>query len=189
MGQIRQPLPALRIFAVFSRYDDALRWAKEQIEAEYGNVALSSEPFAFDDTGYYASDMGADLKKQFFATEQLMDPAALVDAKHLANRWEQQYSEQMEHDEARPLNVDPGYLTEAKLVLASTKNHSHRIYLDRGIFAEITLAYSRGTGSSAPGWSPLDWTYPDYRRADFRQFFTECRHWLRDRLAAIEGPE
>lgn len=76
------------------------------------------------------------------------------------------------HAESRPLNLDPGYLTPAKLVLASTKDHAHRIYLRDGIFAEVTLVYRKGK------WQPLEWTYPDYRRDDYQQFFTRCRERL-----------
>jgi hypothetical protein len=74
---------------------------------------------------------------------------------------------------ARPLNLDPGYLTEAKLVLASTKDHAHRIYLSQGIYAEVTLSFRRGH------WRHHDWTYPDYRRDDYHAFFTQCRDYFR----------
>jgi hypothetical protein len=57
--------------------------------------------------------------------------------------------------------------------LASTKDHAHRIYLNDGIYAEVTLAYRRG------GWQAFPWTYPDYRRHDFQEFFTRCRESLR----------
>ena len=76
------------------------------------------------------------------------------------------------HAEPRPLNLDPGYITPAKLVLASTKDHAHRIYLRDGIFAEVTLVYRQRK------WQPLEWTYPDYRRDDYQRFFTQCREWL-----------
>ena len=72
----------------------------------------------------------------------------------------------------RHLNLDRGYLTPAKLVLASTKDHAHRIYLRDGIFAEVTLVYRQRK------WQPLEWTYPDYRRDDYQAFFTQCREWL-----------
>ena len=70
------------------------------------------------------------------------------------------------------MNFDPGYITAAKLVLASTKDHAHRIYLQRGIYAEVTLAFRHRQ------WQPLDWTYPDYRREDYQQFFSQCRQMV-----------
>ena len=72
---------------------------------------------------------------------------------------------------------EPGYLTEAKLVLATTKDRDHRIYLHDGIYAEVTLNWVRG------GWVNQRWTYPDYQRADFQEFFTKCRDYLRQPAA------
>jgi hypothetical protein len=77
-----------------------------------------------------------------------------------------------QHSEPRPLNLDPGYITPAKLLLASTKDHAHRIYLAEGIYAEITLMFRQRR------WQPTEWTYPDYRRDDYQEFFSQCREWL-----------
>jgi hypothetical protein len=65
-------------------------------------------------------------------------------------------------------------LTEAKLVLATTKDRDHRLYLGRGIFAEVTLYYQR-----TAGWQTREWTYPDYRSAAYQAFFQQCRDYLR----------
>lgn len=177
MAAIQPPQPVLRVVAIVSRYDAALAWARKKIESELGPTALTSPAFAFNDTDYYAQEMGADLKKQFVAAAELMDPGELAELKCRTNEWEAEYAAQARHPQPRPLNLDPGYLSESKLVLASTKNHAHRVYLSRGIYAEITLGYSR-----AAGWTRQPWTYPDYQRADFQAFFTECRRYLRQRL-------
>ncbi|MEX2025857.1 MAG: DUF4416 family protein, partial [Pirellulaceae bacterium] len=87
--------------------------------------------------------------------------------------WEDEYRRQVAHPESRPLNIDPGYLTEAKLVLASTKDRDHRIYLSQGIFAEVTLHFQQAK------WQTRPWTYPDYQRADYHEFFSRCRDFLR----------
>lgn len=176
MGAIHSPQPVLRLIAVVSRHDEALAWARDQVTAEWGPLALVSAPFVFDDTDYYAAEMGVDLKKQFVAAAPLIDPGELAEMKHRTNDWEVEYAARDVLAEPRPLNLDPGYLSASKLVLASTKNHSHRIYLRGGIYAEITLGYSR-----SGGWTPQPWTYPDYRREDFQAFFTECRNYLRER--------
>jgi hypothetical protein len=136
-------------------------------------VALASPAFDFGETDFYRASMGDGLKKQFFVFDRSLDPAELSDIKLQTNRWEAEYAELGNHSEERPLNLDPGYITLAKLVLASTKDHAHRLYLGRGIFAEITLQYR------ARGWRPFEWTYPDYRRADFQEFFTQCREHLK----------
>lgn len=177
MGQIQSPQPVLRLVAIVSRYEDALVWARNRIEREFGSHAHVSEPLVFNDTDYYDEEMGTELRKQFVTSTALMDPATLASLKRLTNEWETEYAAAHDHPEPRPLNLDPGYIAESKLVLASTKNHSHRIYMARGIYAEITLGYSR-----TAGWKSMPWTYPDYQRADFQQFFTAARGYLRQQL-------
>jgi hypothetical protein len=172
MGEIRDSTPVLLIIAAISRHEAALEWAQERCAEHFGPVALASEAFDFTETDYYTATMGAGLKKQFFAFERLVDPAALAGIKCETNRWEREYAELGRHDEPRPLNLDPGYITPAKLVLASTKDHAHRLYLRDGIYAELTLAYRDRQ------WQSLEWTYPDYRRDDYQRFFTQCRERL-----------
>ena len=169
MGEVNQPSPAMLLIAVVSRHDAALAWARERMMRQYGSVALASDAFDFTETDYYAATMGVGLKKQFLAFERLLDPATLAEIKRQTNAWEAEYAALARHPEPRPLNLDPGYITPAKLVLASTKDHAHRIYLRDGIHAEVTLMYRHRH------WQPLDWTYPDYRREDFHRFFNECR--------------
>jgi hypothetical protein len=169
MGDIHEPSPVMLLVAVVSRHRAALEWAQEKLTGLFGSIALSSEAFAFTETEYYTSTMGTGLKKQFLTFKRLIDPGTLAEIKRQTNSWEIEYAAIGGHDEARPLNLDPGYITAAKLVLASTKDHAHRIYLRHGIYAEVTLAYRHRQ------WQPLEWTYPDYRRDDFHQFFSRCR--------------
>ncbi len=147
-------------------------------EEEFGPVGLASEAFAFNDTAYYEPTMGLGLKKQFLAFEHLIDAARLPAIKRQTNAWEEEYATTAAHAERRPLNLDPGYLSLAKLVLASSKDHAHRIYLSDGVYAEITLRYHQ------KAWQPWDWTFPDYRRADYQRFFDRCRQYLRSRRSA-----
>jgi hypothetical protein len=176
MGEIRPHPPVLLILAAFSRYDAALDWALQRAAEAWGPIALTSDTFIFDQTGYYTQTMGPELKKKLVAFEGLIDPAALVECKHRTNGWEEAYRTGRAWPESRPLNLDPGYLTDAKLVLATTKDRNHRLYLDRGIYAEVTLHYQRDSG-----WQGREWTYPDYRSDAYREFLTRCRTYYRKR--------
>lgn len=183
MGAIHPPEPALRIVAAFSRHDDALDWARKQTEANWGPVALASPIFEFTETHYYDATMGGGIKKCFWAFERLIDPAEAPANKLATNAWEAEFANLGWHEEPRPLNLDPGYLTLAKLVLTSTKDHAHRIYLGQGIFGEVTLFYKNHR------WQDRDWTFPDYRRDDYQAFFLECRDYYRWRLAQRENAD
>lgn len=176
MGQPHSHPPAVLLLAAFSRHKAALDWARVRAAEAWGAIALESPVFDFSQTDYYQATMGPDLRKVFFALERPFDPAELADVKLTTNAWEEEYRQVAGVPEPRPLNLDPGYLTLAKLVLASTKDHSHRLYLRNGIYAEVTLYYS------ARRWQSRPWTYADYQRADFQAFFTACRAWLHERL-------
>ncbi len=158
--------------AASSRYEAALEWARQKLEATHGSLALVSDAFDFTETDYYTATMGTGLTKQFVTCERLVDPGQLAAIKRQTNAWEAEYAALGGHAEPRPLNLDPGYITPAKLVLASTKDHAHRIYLQDGIYAEVTLAFRNKS------WQPMEWTYPDYRRDDFQAFFARCREYV-----------
>jgi len=166
--------PSLLLLAMFSRRPEALAWARNRAEEKLGLVALSSPPFAFDSTDYYERTMGPEIVKQFLAFSRPFDPGDLAALKLQTNAWEREYAAQAHHEEPRPLNLDPGYLTLGKLVLASAKDFAHRIYLGQGIYAEITLHYRAGR------WQPHEWTFPDYRREDYHAFFDQCRAVLHE---------
>lgn len=175
MGAIHSPTPVLLLIAASSRYPEALKWGLALSEREFGQAQAVSDAFEFTETAYYTATMGADLRKQFWAIG-MIDPGELAAVKRRTNVWESEYAALGKHLESRPLNLDPGYLTAAKLVLASTKDHAHRIYLSGGIYAEVTLNFRGGQ------WQELSWTYPDFRRSDYQDFFTTCRGLLMRQL-------
>jgi hypothetical protein len=173
MGQPTFHAPVARLLAVITRYDEALAWTKATLAGAWGPVALQSPSFPFRETDYYTATMGPELNKTFLVFEPLADPGDVADWKFRSNAWEDEYAALRRHDELRPLNLDVGYITPAKLVLASTKDHAHRMYLGRGMYAEVTLFYKHRM------WQHHDFTFPDYRRADYHAFFEEVRRWLR----------
>ncbi len=175
MGEPTPPPPALLLLAAFSRHEAALAWARDRACRTWGPLALESPRFDFTQTGYYQPTMGPGLRKIFFTFQRPFDPGNIAEIKLQTNQWEQLYARQSDHPQPRPLNLDPGYLTLGKLVLASTKDHTHRVYLARGIYAEVTLYYKHGR------WESHEWTFADYRRDDYQEFFSECRELLHGR--------
>ncbi len=177
MGQPTPHPPALLVVGVTSRHTGALDWAQSRAEDVWGPIVLASPRFDFGETDYYRATMGDELKKMFVVMSPQFDPAGLAEVKLATNEWERAYATLAKHVEPRPLNLDPGYLTRAKLVLASTKDHAHRVYLGKGIYAEVTLYYAHRA------WQAREWTYPDYRRPDFQAFFSAAREVVGSRPA------
>jgi hypothetical protein len=139
----------------------------------WGVIDLRSPVFDFIFTDYYTSEMGGDLKKRFYSFENLIAPESLADVKHAAAALEAELADKA----GRTVNIDPGYLEESKLILASTKNFSHRIYLRNGIWAEVTMRFVRGK------FVTHDWTYPDYSQELAIEFLMRTREVYRAQLA------
>ena len=180
MGDVRDYRPVLRVMAVSSRHASAFSWAIAKASECWGPIAIQSEQFDFSETGYYTKTMGEGLQKQLLAFANLIPQDQIVESKLQSNDWENEFAGSEAWAEERPINLDPGYITEAKLVLATTKDRDHRIYLREGILAEVTLFYQGNQ------WQNSRWTYPDYKRNDFLEFFDQCREYLRKRYASPE---
>jgi len=129
-------------------------------------VDKRSEIFNFSDfTSYYELEMGNQLKKCFIAFTDLKNPEELPEIKIRTNDLEEKYI----IDKNRQVNIDPGYITQAKLVLVTTKNYSHRVYLRFGIFGDVHMQFSKKTYHAQP------WTYPDYQDEKNITFFNMVR--------------
>jgi hypothetical protein len=124
-----------------------------RLSESWGPVDFACEPFAFTFTTYYDAEMGAPIHRFFATFRELVDPSALARIKRDSNCIEERFRE----EKGRTVNLDPGFLSLSRFVLATTKESAHRIPLDAGIYAEITLLYRKGT------FRPLEWTYPDFR--------------------------
>ena len=176
LASVRYVEPVVRFCAVITRHSSARKWAMDRLSSQWGGIQVTSAEIPFEAGGYYTSTMGSELIKTLVAFDGFQDPAGLSDWKHQTNDWEIAYAAESEHPEPRPLNLDPGYTTQAKLVLATTKDRDHRIYLKDGMFAEVTLNY---VGKL---WQHHRWSYPSYRTQEVADFANECRRRLRVHL-------
>ena len=169
MGTVNPPTQVNLIIGMLSNVTGLFEMAGNRLEKKFGPIELKSPTLPFNYTDYYEKEMGEDVKRQFLSFRKLIDPGALADIKLFTNKLEESCRDRSASGGYRPINLDPGYLASSKLVLAGTKDYSHRIYLKKGIYAEVTLMYTRGA------FEPLPWTYPDYRSKEYLDFFTETR--------------
>jgi len=182
MGQIRQAESVKIFVGLLSAYPESLAEAEADLVAAFGPVDLRTGLLPHEFTEYYRQEMGGPLTRQFLSFENLVPPQQLPAIKRLTNEIEARAAAGQRWPVARPVNLDPGYVTPAKLVLASTKDYSHRIYLDYGIYAEVTLLYSRAR------WQELPWTYPDFRTAVYHGFFSQVRDRLLEQRRSTAAP-
>ncbi len=173
MGLVVRAHKVNLIVGLLSSDINALAGARDSLYRLFGPTDLESPVTDFTHTDYYEAEMGPGLKRQFLSFKKLFSLNGLDKAKLKTNNLEKKFSKSGK----RTVNIDPGYLDLAKLVLFSTKDYSHRIYLNKGIFAEITLFYK---GKSFTFWP---WTYPDYRTDAYIELFNGIRDTYKAKLS------
>jgi len=179
MWEIEKPKPVKLIIAVMAADQKCLSTALDAIVAEFGTTDLVSDVWPFDQTDYYKEQTGPHILKQFVSADKLIDPGKLAQIKHRTNQIEQKQAELLHSSGVvwpRPINLDPGIIEPSKLILASTKNYSHRIYIGQGMYAEVTLTFHKGK------WQPFSYTYPDYKQPGYHEFFSKVRTRLIEQL-------
>lgn len=187
MGEIKEPQPVNLIIGMLTSIEELFDVVEAALKKEYGAIDLKSDIILFNFTDYYQAEMGSNLQRSFFSFDKLIMPDRLADIKLWTNQFEEDMATLLlspplqggeRRGSSRPINLDPGYISEAKLVLASTKDFSHRIYLKKGIYAEVTLQYRNERYESLP------WTFPDYRTQQYQQFFLKVRNLYKKKLIA-----
>ncbi|MFQ6035743.1 MAG: DUF4416 family protein [Sedimentisphaerales bacterium] len=176
MWELKDPKPVKLIIGILAADQKSLFAAVEAIEDKFGKVDLASDVWPFEATDYYKDQTGPNILRQFVSIERLIDPAKLSKIKHKTNKLEQKLAARLALPLPRPINLDPGIIEPSKLILASTKNYSHRIYIGRKMYAEVTLIFDKGS------WRPLVSTYPDYRQQCYFEFFEKVRTQLLEQL-------
>jgi hypothetical protein len=176
MWDLKPPSPVKLIVGILAANNNALAQAAGALETEFGEIDLESDVWPFIQTDYYKDQTGTDILRKFVSIEKLIDPGRLADIKHRTNDLEKHLAGEVGMDLPRPVNLDPGVIEQSKLVLATTKNYSHRVYIGNKIYAEVTLIYDKGR------WEHFDYTYPDYRQKHYHDFFSKVRNRLGEQL-------
>ncbi len=176
MGKIKEHLPVKLICGITFCPSIDPKKVISTLEKLHSPVDLNSETYDFSAfTPYYEAEMGKNLKKLFISFSTLIVPEKLPQIKIDAIGIEEKYCKEYK----RRINIDPGYITQAKLVLATTKNYSHRIYLSLGIFGDVHMHYSKGI------YQPQSWTYPDYKYEMNGEFFNSVRKRYLEQLGKL----
>ncbi len=172
MIKLKKPLDVKYFVGMIAKNGEIMDKAVKILEKRFGEVEFESNLIPFTHTDYYEKEMGKDLQRKFYSFKPLRSPGELVSLKLFTIEVEKKFME----DDKRTVNIDPGYVELSKVVLASTKNYSHRIYLGEGIYAEVTLYFKNGE------FHDFHYTYPDYRTRKYKEFFKKVRESLKNSL-------
>ena len=163
MSRPQPPEPAKLVIGLLLKEHGSVAAPARMLSDAFGPIDTVSPWLPFDYTDYYAAEMDGPLFRRMFAFNRLIAQSDLAHIKRCTNDIEKKYSRNGKRD----VNIDPGYLLRERFVLATGKNYSHRIYIGKGIYADLTLIYRKG------GFQALEWTYPDYADT-YVQDFLQC---------------
>ncbi len=165
MSTPKKPDAARLVISVFMNDKALFDELLPVLETAFGPVEQKSHWFDFDYTDYYKGEMGSPLFRRMISFKQLIAQDDLARIKETTNAMEKNWAVA----DRRNLNIDPGYLLLSRFVLATGKDFSHRIYIGRGIYAEVTLMFKKGK------FQTLAWTYPDYASDEMTDFLLSVR--------------
>ncbi len=176
MGQIHPFKPEKLVLPILISKPDLRRALLEKLGGYYGTIDYTSDDLPFDYTDYYNEEMGTPISRFFLSFRTLVDPSDLARIKIETNGIEEQFKDRGR----RRINLDPGILNLSRFILASSKDGPQRIPLSRGIFAEVTLIFEKGS------YGALKWTYPDYRSPQYAAILGEIRRLYKAQLRRKE---
>lgn len=165
MGKTQKHYPVKLVCGFIYASETEYKRACARLIKRFGRIDFESQRLDFKYSDYYRKEFGDNLSRKFISFKKLTTPDKLAKIKTITNSIETKLSRRGQ----RAVNIDPGYITLAKLVLATTKDYQHRIYLGLGIYAEVTLVYQNKTYCRCP------WTYPDYQSSDYIAVFNRIR--------------
>ena len=182
MSVPQPPKLAKLVIGVFMQNRDLMTPIASKLGDAFGAIDTVSPWYPFDFTTYYHREMGFPLFRRVLSFQSLIEQDSLAEIKVFTNGIEKHYT----ISGKRSVNLDPGYLVHERFVLATGKNFAHRIYIGKGIYADLTLLYQKGTFVSLP------WTYPDYAHNHLISFLERTRKkYVRDiknTLSMAENP-
>lgn len=177
MSILKEPQPVKLFFSIFSNNIELIEESLGMLEKIFGLIDMSSDYIPFDKTKYYEREFGKDLVRKIVFFENLISPENIVEVKLKSVSLEVKYTT----DCKRKVNIDPGYLALSRVVLTTGKDYAHRIYLNKGVYADLTYIYKKGEG-----YISLPWTYPDYSSMEYRDIFMKAREILKIQLKVIK---
>lgn len=173
MSRPTLPEPVKMISSIFSGSRDMLKEVITALSEEFGEIDYISALTPFEYTDYYTRELGPSLFRRFISFEKLVSPDTLPDIKLFTNKVEEKFM----RDGNRLVNIDPGYISQAHLILATGKAYTHRPYIRGGIYADLTLIFTNHT------FRRLEWTYPDYSDWNTIAMFNNIRERYTAQLA------
>lgn len=172
-----KPFKKVKLFSgiIYKNKSDYHR-ARSILEKRFSLIDIESEDISFDQTTYYNEEMGSPLLRRFVSFRELIIPEDLPGIKIYTNKLEKRLS----ISGKRMVNIDPGFISEANIIIATTKNYFHRVPLQKGIFAHMEYVIKKKQ------ITPLEWTYPDFKKPEYIGFFSQLKQLYKKNLKELQ---
>lgn len=164
MAKPTMPVKAKLFIGIITASEEYLTIAENRLTKKFGTIDFKSSEIPFIHTEYYNS-LGRNLFKTLISFKKLIRRERIPEIKLFTNYLENKIS----GNKKRKINIDPGYLTLSNVFLASCKDYFHRVYLSKGVYLENELKYVNKR------FEPWDWTYQDYVKPEYLEFFYNVR--------------
>ncbi len=172
MGVIGLPKKAKLFCGIISSDVKIEQKTLAALKKKFSAIDLTSTAMPFDFSDYYNPEMGDNLNRFWISFKKLITTADIAGIKNFTNSIEDNFAV----NNKRRINIDPGYITPANVILATTKDYSHRIYLSGGVYGEVTAIYKKYEVVKLP------WSYPDYFSNPAKEFLLKARKDLMKQL-------
>lgn len=169
MARIQKPPPGRLVVSIIHSSFDALAEALSVLERRFGRVLFETTGYPSEKEELYREEMGSDLQRRFFCFDRLVPRDSLIEVKRTCHKIEPMYADHTGDHIFRTVNIDPGILTPANLVMASHREYNHRVYLKEGVYAEVVLIYAKDR------FLRLPWTSADFCHDEAIDFFLRVR--------------
>ncbi len=172
MAKCSPPFPVKYFIAIMFHSPNVLKTTCEILITKWGSIDYTGEDHLFDVTNYYEPEMGTPLLRRLISFENLMCPTVLIDMKLACNHIENELA----INGKRTVNLDAGYLDHNKVLLASAKEAGQKVYLDKGIYADLSGRYKNGK------YQPFEWSFPDFKDGRYDKELLTIRQTYREQL-------
>lgn len=178
MGTLQTP-HFVKLFAGLLTLESEIPKVEAALERKWGLIERRSEIHPFEYSSYYEEEFGSPLMRFFLVFSKTLSPEKIVLYKLESNAIE---SENAVNGKRR-WNIDPGFIDLDKIVLATTKPATYRIYLGDGIHAQSTLFFKDRS------FHPWPWTYRDYKEEWSLAFFKKARDQFKREISVCNNGE
>lgn len=176
MSKLNKPKKVKLVIAFFSNKVEILDEIEVKLKKKYGKIDYKTPDIDFKETKYYNNEMGNNLKTRYISFNKLISRSSLPVIKKFCCKLEIKYSQEKDGEIKRKVNIDPGLLSLENFILATGKAYSHRIYLNKGVWADLTLIYQK------EDYINLPWTYPNYQSKKIKKALIEIRNIYHNQL-------